>query len=389
MSLIGSSVGRYLLGIINPTISFQVENIAAVPVIYPSEEDKKVIISGAMECIELAKRDWDKREISWGFSDLSFLRPGMKGATLEASWRNWEAQTIAAICRMQGLETENNRLFISAYHLERELQPDVPEEQVTLARPEACQDMAAFLSYATGCMMGRYSLDHPGLILANAGDTLENFYTNVGKSSGDLTFQPDPDGIIPVLDGEWFEDDIVARSREFLRVTFPASSLNADLAFIGTALGKDLRKYFCTDFYKDNLQTYKKRPIYWLVQSPAGPAKGGFACLIYLHRYTKDTLNLVLNNYFRPYLQKLEARQAQLGLDQLNDALPTRDRTAARKEAEKISKVLKECQAWEQDAQLPLAQQRIELDLDDGVKVNYLKLQDVLAPIPGLAAKED
>jgi hypothetical protein len=342
-----------------------------------------------MECIELAKRDWDKREISWGFSDLSFLRPGMKGATLEASWRNWEAQTIAAICRMQGLETENNRLFISAYHLERELQPDVPEEQVTLARPEACQDMAAFLSYATGCMMGRYSLDHPGLILANAGDTLENFYTNVGKSSGDLTFQPDPDGIIPVLDGEWFEDDIVARSREFLRVTFPASSLNADLAFIGTALGKDLRKYFCTDFYKDNLQTYKKRPIYWLVQSPAGPAKGGFACLIYLHRYTKDTLNLVLNNYFRPYLQKLEARQAQLGLDQLNDALPTRDRTAARKEAEKISKVLKECQAWEQDAQLPLAQQRIELDLDDGVKVNYLKLQDVLAPIPGLAAKED
>jgi hypothetical protein len=108
-----------------------------------------------------------------------------------------------------------------------------------------------------------------------------------------------------------------------------------------------------------------------------------------LHRYTKDTLNLVLNNYFRPYLQKLEARQAQLGLDQLNDDLPARERTAARKEAEKISKVLKECQAWEQDALLPLAQQRIELDLDDGVKVNYLKLQDVLAPIPGLAAKEE
>ncbi|MCX5947002.1 MAG: class I SAM-dependent DNA methyltransferase, partial [Cyanobacteria bacterium] len=187
----------------------------------------------------------------------------------------------------------------------------------------------------------------------------------------------------------WFEDDIVARSRELLRVTFPASSLNTDLAFIETSLGKDLRKYFCTDFYKDHLQTYKKRPIYWLVQSPAGPVKGGFACLIYLHRYTKDTLNLVLNHYFRPYLQKLEARQAQLGLDQLNDALPTRDRIAARKEAEKISKVLKDCQAWEQDSLLPLAQQRIELDLDDGVKVNYLKLQDVLAPIPGLAAKEE
>jgi type II restriction/modification system DNA methylase subunit YeeA len=234
-------------------------------------------------------------------------------------------------------------------------------------------------------MMGRYSLDHPGLILANAGDTLEQYVAKVGKSTDDLSFQPDRDGIIPVLDGEWFEDDIVARSREFLRVTFPASSLNTDLAFIETALGKDLRKYFCTDFYKDHLQTYKKRPIYWLVQSP----KKGFSCLIYLHRYTKDTLNLVLNNYFRPYLQKLEARLAQLGLDQLNDALPSRDRTAARKEAEKITKVLKECQAWEQDSLLPLAQQRIELDLDDGVKVNYLKLQDVLAPIPGLAAKEE
>jgi len=389
MSLIGSSAGRYLLGIINPTISFQVENIAAVPVIYPSKEDKKVIIFGAMECIELAKRDWDKREISWGFCDLSFLRPGLKGATLEESWQNLETQSSDAIHRMQELETENNQLLIAAYGLEDELQPEVPVDQITLTRADQRKDVASFLSYATGCMMGRYSLDHPGLILANAGDTLENYYAKVGKSSDAVTFQPDRDGIIPVLDGEWFEDDIVARSREFLRVCFPASSLNTDLAFIETALGKDIRKYFCTDFYKDHLQTYKKRPIYWLVQSPAGPGKGGFACLIYLHRYTKDTLNLVLNNYFRPYLQKLEARQAQLGLDQLNDALPSRDRTAARKEAEKITKVLKECQAWEQDSLLPLAQQRIKLDLDDGVKVNYLKLQDVLAPIPGLAAKEE
>jgi type II restriction/modification system DNA methylase subunit YeeA len=234
-------------------------------------------------------------------------------------------------------------------------------------------------------MMGRYSLDHPGLILANAGDTLEEYVAKVGMSSATFTFQPDPDGIIPVLDGEWFEDDIVARTREFLEVTFPESTVTENLRFIEESLGKDIRKYFCSEFYKDHLQTYKKRPIYWLVQSP----KKGFSCLIYLHRYTKDTLNQVLNNYFRPYLQKLEARLAQLGLDQLNDDLPARDRTAARKEAEKISKVLKECQAWEQDALLPLAQQRIELDLDDGVKVNYLNLQDVLAPIPGLAAKED
>jgi hypothetical protein len=393
MSLVGSAVGRYLLGIINPTISFQVENIAAVPVVYPSRTDKEAIVSGAMECIEIAQRDWDKREISWGFRGPSFLRLGLKGTTLEKTWWNWDVQSSGDIRRMQELETENNRLFIAAYGLEGEMQPEVPEEQITLARANQLKDMADFLSYATGCMMGRYSLDHPGLILADSRDSqsshLSAYEAKVGKPLNEVQFKPDPDGIIPVLDGEWFEDDIVARTREFLEVTFPKSTVAENLRFIEESLGKDIRKYFCTEFYKDHLQTYKKRPIYWLVQSPAGPSRGGFACLIYLHRYTKDTLNQVLNNYFRPYLQKLEARLAQLGLDQLNDGLPTRERTAARKEAEKITKVLKECQTWEQDALLPLAQQRIELDLDDGVKVNYLKLQDVLAPIPGLAAKED
>ena len=378
---LASKVSLSMTKLINPTLNIQPGNLEILPLITKSSEIEYVV----KELMAFSRTDWDNFETSWAFYDLPLLRLGLKGATLEASWRNWEAQSTAAIRQMQELETENNRLFIAAYGLEGELQPEVPEDQITLARADQRKDVAAFLSYATGSMMGRYSLDHPGLILANAGDTLEQYVAKVGKSTGDLSFQPDRDGIIPVLDGEWFEDDIVARSREFLRVTFPASSLNTDLAFIETALGKDLRKYFCTDFYKDHLQTYKKRPIYWLVQSP----KKGFACLIYLHRYTKDTLNLVLNNYFRPYLQKLEARLVQLGLDQLNDALPSRDRTAARKEAEKISKVLKECQAWEQDALLPLAQQRIELDLDDGVKVNYLKLQDVLAPIPGLAAKED
>ena len=381
LGLFNSICGKHFVSALSPTLNFQVSDILKIPSCLLDEK----MTQAANGAIAVARTDWDNFETSWDFHDQPLLRPELKGLALEASWRIWEAQCSNAIRQMQELETENNRLFIAAYGLEGELQPEVPEDQITLARADQRKDMAAFLSYATGCMVGRYSLDHPGLILANAGDTLENYYAKVGKSTGELTFQPDRDGIIPVLDGEWFEDDIVARSREFLRVCFPASSLNTDLAFIETALGKDLRKYFCTDFYKDHLQTYKKRPIYWLVQSP----KKGFACLIYLHRYTKDTLNLVLNNYFRPYLQKLEARQAQLGLDQLNDDLPARERTAARKEAEKIAKVLKECQAWEQDSLLPLAQQRIELDLDDGVKVNYLKLQDVLAPIPGLAAKEE
>ena len=144
--------------------------------------------------------------------------------------------------------------------------------------------MAAFLSYAVGCMMGRYSLDHPGLILANAGDTLSGFLVRVGRPHEQLTFTPDEDGIIPVLDGEWFEDDIVARTRDFLRATFGDATLEANIRFIEESLGKDLRKYFLTDYYKDHLQTYKKRPIYWMFQSP----KKGFNALVYLHRYTKD-----------------------------------------------------------------------------------------------------
>ena len=401
------------LKILAPTVNFQVGDVGNVPVLVNASASSNVCI-----LIRYAEADWNSFERSWEFKCLPLLDPEIRGSakTLQESYCAWIAVNRQIVCATKELEEENNRIYAETFGLLEEFSLLVPVDQVTLTVNPAYRynrifadhewsnergfgeelearflidSIREFISYSTGCMMGRYSLDLPGLILAIAGDTLEQYIAKVGKSRDDLTFQPDRDGIIPVLDGEWFEDDIVARSREFLRVCFPASSLNTDLAFIETALGKDLRKYFCTDFYKDHLQTYKKRPIYWLVQSPAGPAKGGFACLIYLHRYTKDTLNQVLNNYFRPYLQKLEARLAQLGLDQLNDDLPARERTAARKEAEKITKVLKECQAWEQDALLPLAQQRIELDLDDGVKVNYLKLQDVLAPIPGLAAKED
>jgi type II restriction/modification system DNA methylase subunit YeeA len=382
-----SKVSEHLLQLLSPTLNFEVGTVGILPLATPnSQEPVSTTVSSA---VQVARKDWDNSETSWDFTELPILGPGLGCRLLETAWQSWETQCNANIRQMQALETENNRIFIAAYGLEGELQPEVAEEEITLARAEPRKDMAAFLSYATGCMMGRYSLDQPGLILADSRDSqseqLAAYEAKVGKPLSEVQFKPDPDGIIPILDGEWFEDDIVARTREFLAVTFPERSITENLRFIEDSLGKDLRKYFCSEFYKDHPQTYKKRPIYWLVQSP----KKGFACLIYLHRYTKDTLNQVLNNYFRPYLQKLEARLAQLGLDQLNDDLPARERTAARKEAEKITKVLKECQSWEQDALLPLAQQRIELDLDDGVKVNYLKLQDVLAPIPGLAAKED
>jgi type II restriction/modification system DNA methylase subunit YeeA len=285
---------------------------------------------------------------------------------------------------MQALETENNRLFIAAYGLDGELQPEVPEAQITLARAETRRDMAAFLSYAVGCMMGRYSPDHPGLILANAGDTLEEYLTKVGKSKDELQFQPDDDGILPVMDVEWFEDDVISRFEAFLIATFGNDKLTENVQFIEKSLGTDIRSYFLGGFYKDHLQTYKKRPIYWMAQSP----KKAFCALVYLHRYTKDTLSLLLNSYLRPYIVKLSARIEILAQTEAS-AGSARERTAARKELEKLRKYVRECEEWERDVLLPAAQSRIELDLDDGVKVNYLKLGDVLTPIPGLATKDE
>jgi type II restriction/modification system DNA methylase subunit YeeA len=385
LGLLNSKVTDVFVSLLNPTLHFTLKDANAFPL--PISIRECEVEDCVKQLVELSKTDWNNFETSWDFRDQPLLRPGLKGATLEASWRNWEAQSTAAIRRMQELETENNRLFIAAYGLDGELQPEVPEAQITLARAEARRDVAAFLSYAVGCMMGRYSPDHPGLILANAGDTLENFRAKIkesGLSMEDLSFAPDDDAIIPVLDGEWFEDDIVTRTREFLRATFGETTLKQNLRFIEDSLGKSLDKYFLTDFYKDHLQTYKKRPIYWLFQSP----KKGCSALVYLHRYTKDTVNTLLNKYLRDYLKKLEARITYLTEVEAT-ASATKDRTAARKEREKLQKAFKDCQDWERNVILPLAQQRLEIDLDDGVKVNYLKFEGAVQPIPGLAAKED
>ncbi len=405
-SLLNSVVAELCMEAIAPTLDFNAGTVSKVPLIKPKDEELcSRITLLTKEARRIARHDWDSLERSWNFRGHPFVvLKETPHRTLADAFINYEKAAKRATDQLRLIEKDLNEIWINSYNLSGSLSSEVPEKQVTLlSNPAYRYDLepdqlvsrfrrdvlSEYLSYAVGVLMGRYSLDQPGLILADSLDSqpahLAAYEEKIGKPLSEVQFKPDADAIIPFLDGEWFEDDIVARTREFLEVTFPESTVTENLRFIEESLGKDIRKYFCSEFYKDHLQTYKKRPIYWMVQSP----KKGFACLIYLHRYTKDTLNQVLNNYFRPYLQKLEARLAQLGLDQLNDDLPTRERTAARKEAEKITKVLKECQAWEQDALLPLAQQRIELDLDNGVKVNYLKLQDVLAPIPGLAAKED
>jgi len=299
---------------------------------------------------------------------------------------------------MQALEEENNRIFIDAYGLQDELTPEVPIEEITLTCNPAyrygikiseeerearlCADtMAEFLSYAVGCMFGRYSLDAPGLILANQGETLQDYLARVPSP----TFTPDADNVIPVLDENWFPDDIVERFRVFLRTTFGEQHFRENLKFIEDALGKDIRKYFTRDFYAAHVQRYKKRPIYWMFSSP----KGTFNALIYMHRYRGDTVSVLLNDYLREFISKLEGERGRF--EKLSDdpSASQGQRTKALKDMAVIAKQIDELNEWERDVVFPLAQAKIEIDLDDGVKANYPKFGAALKKIPGLEAKDD
>jgi hypothetical protein len=334
--------------------------------------------------VSIARDDWNNFEASWDFYDYPLLRPEFKGLELEASWRNWESHCNSAIRRMQELETENNRIFIAAYDLEGELVPEVPLAQITLARAVARRDIAAFVSYAVGCMMGRYSLDCPGLVLANAGDTLREFQDKVGKPLNELTFTPDEDGIIPVLDGEWFDDDIVVRIRAFLDVAFGESSQRENVRFIEESLGKEVRTYLLNDFYKDHLQTYKKRPIDWLFSS--GKQKA-FQCLVYLHRYNAGTLSRMRTEYVVKLQSKFQGRIEQLETD-IATPSSTSHRKKLEKEREKLIKQLEELRQFDEKLR-HYADQRIELNLDDGVKVNYAKFGDLLADVKSICGTKD
>jgi len=237
-----------------------------------------------------------------------------------------------------------------------------------------------YISYAAGCMFGRYSLDKDGLILANQCETVEDYLKVVPNP----TFEPDEDNIIPILEDEYFTDDIVGRFKTFLKVSFGKEHYEENLKFIEDAIGKDIRSYFVRDFYKDHIKQYKKRPIYWLFSSP----KRGFNALIYMHRYRPDTVSTLLNDYVREFTTKLESRRIHFNEIRLSESSSTRDRKLADKELTRIERLLKELRNYERDVLHPLAAQRIEIDLDDGVKVNYCKFGEALYPIPGLCKKK-
>ena len=401
LALLNSVVSTDILKIINPTMAFQSGDIERIPVAEVAKtKDVRVRTANA---VEITKSDWDAYETSWDFTTLPLLSPEHRGATLADSYATLRAHWQSMTDEMKALEEENNRIFIDAYGLADELTPEVPIEEITLTCNPAyrygvkgseadretrlrADTMAEFLSYAVGCMFGRYSLDAPGLILANQGERLEDYLARLAEQGvPEPRFMPDADNVIPVLDGDWFADDITERFRLFLRVSFGEAHFRENLRYVEAALGKDIRKYFTKDFYADHVKRYKKRPIYWMVSSP----KGTFNALIYMHRYRADTVSVILNDYLREFISKVEGERGRL--EKLSDdpSASQGQRTKALKDMAVIAKQIDELNEWERDIVFPLAQAKIEIDLDDGVKANYPKFGAALKKIPGLEAKDD
>ena len=340
-----------------------------------------------------AQKDWDWSEISANFITLPLLAPEHRADTLAATYTTLRAHWQSMTDEMKALEEENNRIFIDAYGLQDELTPEVPIEEITLTCNPAyryginvsederekrlrADTVRELISYAVGCMFGRYSLDEPGLILANQGENRDDYL----KRIPDPSFMPDERNVLPILSDDWFEDDIYDRLRVFLEVTFGKDNLPKTMTFMRDALDKEVRKYLIRDFYDDHVKRYKKRPIYWQVSSP----NGAFQALIYMHRYTPDTLNIVLNDYVRILRHRMQSRIDTLEERQRNPDTSRGDKTRASNDVDHLTAQIAEIDAWERDVLYPLAVQRIPIDLDDGVKANYPKFSGVLKPVKGL-----
>lgn len=380
---LNSKIVRKYLDVLSPTLNFNAGDIEKIPLLITKDFDPT-------SCIKISRQDWDSREKSWDFSTNELLR--FRNQDIEESYDLYKQYWGNKYIQLHKSEENLNQQLIEIYGLQDDLTPDVPLEEITILKQEtsiengelvfhADEVIAQFMSYAVGCMFGRYSLDKEGLILANQGESLKEYLVKVAKTREQLIFMPDEDNIIPVLDDEWFEDDIVARFYAFLKASFGEKQFQKNLAFVEDSLGKDIRKYFTKYFYPDHIKRYKKRPIYWMFSSP----KGSFNVLIYLHRYTPDTLNKILNSYLREFIEKLTLQRKQFEHIQTNGA--PAEQNKATKEIDKIDIKLADCKQYEIEILYPLASERIALDLDDGVLVNYNKLGKAVAEVAGLNDK--
>ncbi len=360
LGLLNSKVFLVVAKALNPTLNFQVKDICSLPLVISCLD---VINSTVDKCIDISQVDWDSFETSWDFKTHPLLKPV---PLISESFAQWSDECEKRFTQLKSNEEELNRIFIDIYGLQDELTPEVEDKDVTVRRADLTRDIKSLVSYAVGCMFGRYSLDVEGLAYAG------------GEWDGSKykTFIPDPDNCIPVTDEEYFRDDIVVRFVDFIRTVYGADTLEENLTFIADALGtrgntsrERIRNYFLNDFIKDHIKMYQKRPIYWMFDSGK---QNGFRALVYMHRWNADTTG----NVRVEYLHKLQ-RIYENEIRQSQDIVETgsgREVSAAQKRIEKLTKQLKETHDFDEKI-AHLALSRIDIDLDDGVKVNYEKVQ--------------
>lgn len=389
---------QYILGYLNsvlvsrfikmlsPTIDYHEGPLGRLPIILNKGQKIKDLVD---ENIIISKTDWDSFETSWDFQKHPLLTHKNNASTLESAFTNWSNFAEAQFNQLKQNEEELNRIFIDIYGLQDELTPEVEDKDVTISKADREREIKSFISYAVGCMFGRYSLDEEGLIYAG-GDFGDQFRVEkdtwqVNTKSGWQTSSIDiaKDNVIPIADDDYFEDDILERFIQFVTVSFGEEKLEENLRYIAETLGKKtnetsriaIRRYFLRDFYKDHVRTYKKRPIYWLFDSGK---QNGFKALIYMHRYDPFTVARVRTDYLHRLQNKYEAEINHLDV-MIETSVTQRDKTAARKRKETIQKQIIECKTYDQ-AIAHVANQKIDIDLDDGVKVNYAKFQGVEIP---------
>ena len=383
LALLNSKPAISILKFLNPTVNLQVENVRSIPIPSYSKNEIEAI---AVTAIEIAKKDWDSYEGSQNFTGLDLVLRFNNSPHLCDAWKELSAEYLERIKHLQLLEEKNNSIFIDAYKLMDELTPEVSDHEITLSRPHREKDAQRLLSYAVGCMMGRFSLDKSGLVYAHAG--------NVDFNPSDyLIFAADEDGIIPVTEFAWFPDDAALRFETFVKTIRPAESLETNLAWVAESLlnKKDesprecLRRYFATGFFKDHLQTFKRRPIYWLFSSGKERA---FQALVYLHRYSEGTLARMRTEYVIPLQGRINGRIDKLR-EEISRATSTAHSKTLQKEMDTLRKQQVELHSFDEKLR-HYADLRIGLDLDDGVKVNYGKFGDLLAEVKAVTGgKED
>ena len=396
LALCNTKVVMKILEIIAPTINYQCGDIANIPVLIADKENRNKIETLAQSNIETSRYDWDSFEASWDFQCHPLIQnchgvdneKGEEQAYIEDAYTEWEFDCNRRFNQLKANEEELNRIFIDIYSLQEELTPEVEDKDVTVRKADLGRDIRSFISYAVGCMFGRYSPYKEGLFYAG-GEWDYNAYEDaawIAKGKPEVLefykqthFMPDEDNIIPICDDEYFVDDIVGRFAEFVKTVYGADTLEENLDFIASALGNKgdtsrevIRNYFLKDFYADHLKVYQKRPIYWLFDSGK---QNGFKALIYMHRYDADTVGRVRTDYLHR-AQKYVETAMQSAQYIIENATSASEKSKATKAVTKYTKQLAEMKIYD-EAIAHIANKRIEIDLDDGVKVNYEKFQGV------------